>query len=149
MCIDKPSHLISEVVSEGKRKAPKAGRNGHMVSHLMFADDLLLFGEATEEQMQCMIHILDKFCKLSGQQVSNEKTSVFFSTNTSIRLRDKLVRISGYRETNSLGKYLWVALIGITPRKKEFEYVIDQVNTKLMHWKASQLSFAERVNFGQ
>jgi hypothetical protein len=87
MCIDKPSHLISEVVSEGKRKAPKAGRNGHMVSHLMFANDLLLFGEATEEQMQCMIHILDKFCKLSGQQVSNEKTSVFFSTNTSIRLR--------------------------------------------------------------
>jgi hypothetical protein len=60
-------------------------------------------------------------------------------------LRDKLVRISGYRETNSLGKYLGVPLIGITPRKKEFEYVIDQVNTKLMHWKASQLSFAERV----
>ncbi|WJX84187.1 hypothetical protein P8452_66787 [Trifolium repens] len=30
-----------------------------------------------------------------------------------------------------------------------FEYVIDQVNTKLMHWKASQLSFAGRVTLAK
>jgi hypothetical protein len=74
----------------------------------MFADDLLLFGEATEEHMQCVVDILATFCQLSGQQVSKEKTSIFFSNNTSRRLRDKLVRVSGYRETNTLGKYLGV-----------------------------------------
>jgi hypothetical protein len=101
MCIDKLSHLISQAVNEKKWKAPTAGKNGPTVSHLMFADDLLLFGEATEGQMTCMINILHKFCSLSGQQVSNEKTSVFFSSNTNRGLRDKLIRISGYRETNS------------------------------------------------
>jgi hypothetical protein len=112
MCIDKLSHLISQAVNDGKWKAPKAGKTGPFVSHLMFADDLLLFGEATEEQMKCMVHILDCFCKMSGQQVSNEKTSVFFSANTSGRVKDKLVRLSGYRESNSLGKYLGVPLTG-------------------------------------
>jgi hypothetical protein len=115
----------------------------------MFADDLLLFGEATIEQMKCMTDILDKFCRLSGQEVSNEKTSVFFSSNTSKRLRDTLIRASGYRETNSFGKYLGVPLIGRAPRKKDFEYVIDQVNAKLMHWKANQLSFAGWVTLAK
>jgi hypothetical protein len=121
MCVDKLSHLISQAVNEGKWKAPKAGKNGPIVSHLMFADDLLLFGEATEGQMKCMVDILNNFCRMSGQQVSNEKTSVFFSSNTSRSLRDKLIRLSGYRETNSLGNYLGVPLIGRAPKKKDFD----------------------------
>jgi hypothetical protein len=121
MCIDKLSHLISQAVNKRKWKAPKAGKNGPIVSHLMFADDLLLFGEATEGQMKCMVDILNNFCRMSGQQVSNEKTSVFFSSNTSRSLRDKLIRLSGYRETNSLGNYLGVPLIGRAPKKKDFD----------------------------
>jgi hypothetical protein len=57
--------------------------------------------------------------------------------------------LSGYRETNSLEKYLGVPLIGRVPKKKDFDYVIDQVNAKLMHWKANQLSFAGRVTLAK
>jgi hypothetical protein len=120
MCIDKLSHLISQAVKEGTWKAPRAGRNGPIVSHLMFAYDLLLFGEATTEQLKCMTDILDKFCRLLGQQVSNEKTSVFSSSNTSRRLRDTLIRTSGYRETNSFGKYLGGSFNRESPKKEGF-----------------------------
>jgi hypothetical protein len=64
-------------------------------------------------------------------------------------VKDKLVRLSGYRESNSLGKYLGVPLTGRAPRRQDFEYVIDQVNAKLMHWKANQLSFAGRVTLAK
>jgi hypothetical protein len=57
--------------------------------------------------------------------------------------------LSGYRETNSLEKYLGVPLIGRAQKEKGFEYVIDQVNAKLMHWKANQLSFAGRVTLAK
>jgi uncharacterized protein YbaP (TraB family) len=57
-------------VEEGKWEGIKVGKNGPMNSHLMFADDLLLFGEATEEQMECMINSLNNFCSMSGQEVS-------------------------------------------------------------------------------
>jgi hypothetical protein len=95
--MDKLSHLIIHEVNRGKWKGIKAGRNGPMVSHLMFADDLLLFGEAKEGQMQCVIDTLNKFCNLSGQEVSQEKTSIYFSKNVSRELKNKLIRISGFK----------------------------------------------------
>ncbi|MCI39407.1 putative ribonuclease H protein, partial [Trifolium medium] len=55
-------------VDTGEWKAIRAGRNGPVISHLMFADDLLLFGEATELQINCVNRILDAFCRMSGQQ---------------------------------------------------------------------------------
>ncbi|PNY06740.1 endonuclease/exonuclease/phosphatase family protein [Trifolium pratense] len=40
-------------VQEGEWKAIKAGREGPIISHLMFADDFLLFGQATDARMHC------------------------------------------------------------------------------------------------
>ena len=51
-CMDKLSHLVCEAIDDSVWKAPKAGKNGPIISHHMFADDLLLFGHATSRQMQ-------------------------------------------------------------------------------------------------
>ncbi|PNX75251.1 ribonuclease H, partial [Trifolium pratense] len=149
LCMDKLSHLILHEVNIGKWRGIKAGRNGPMVSHLMFADDLLLFGEAKEEQMQCVINTLNNFCNLSGQEVSQEKTSIYFSKNASREIRNKLLRISGFKETSSLGRYLGVPLLGRAPKRNDFQYLVDQVETKLSGWKAKQLSFAGRVTLAK
>jgi hypothetical protein len=62
----------------------------------MFADDLLLFGEATEEgQMNVVKVVLDNFCKMSGQEVNIEKTSILYSKNVSRSMRLKLQQLSG------------------------------------------------------
>ncbi|PNX73217.1 ribonuclease H [Trifolium pratense] len=66
MCVDKLSHLISHVVNKGEWKALRAGKRGPYVSHLMFADDLLLFGEATEAQMNCVMRVLNKFYSIKS-----------------------------------------------------------------------------------
>jgi hypothetical protein len=62
ICMDKLSHLISHVVRQGNWKGIRAGRTGPMISHLMFADNLLLFGEANMGQMTCVMNILNNFC---------------------------------------------------------------------------------------
>lgn len=64
--IDKFSRLISHAVDMKDWKAIKVGSNGPVVLHLMFADDLLLFGESSTMQMKCVILILEKFCKMFG-----------------------------------------------------------------------------------
>jgi hypothetical protein len=149
LCMDKLSHLIMHAINVGDWRGIKAGRNGPMVSHLMFADDLLLFGEASENQMNCVMQILDTFCKLSGQEVSQAKTSILFSRNVSRSMRVKLLHMSGFRETCDLGKYLGVPLTGRAPKRTDYQYLIDQVSNKLAAWKARHLSFAGRVTLAK
>jgi hypothetical protein len=149
LCMDKLSHLIVQAVDEGKWKGIKAGRNGPTVSHLMFADDLLLFGEANENQMRCVIETLQQFCDMSGQQVSHEKTSILFSRNVERGTRNNLLRISGFKETTEFGNYLGVPLTGRATKRSDFQYILDQVTAKLSTWKAKQLSFAGRVTLAK
>lgn len=112
ICIYKLSHMIMEAVEKGSWKAPIAGRTGPHISHLMFADDLLLFGQATEDQMREVMSILNSFCQLSGQEVSQTKTNIFFFRNVKQEVRNVLVGLSGFSETVNLGKYLGVLLGG-------------------------------------
>lgn len=104
LCLDKLSHLITCSVDIGDWKTIKTGKQGHAMSHLMFADDLLLFGEVTTRQMKCMTRILNKFCNMSGEQVSQEKNIIFLSKNVSRCKREQLVQLSGFNETSSIGK---------------------------------------------
>lgn len=60
MCMDKLTHLILEVVDSGDWTPLKAFHNGPTVLHLVFADDLLLFGKATEKCFQCVNRTLKK-----------------------------------------------------------------------------------------
>jgi hypothetical protein len=149
MGMDKLSHLNCHVVNQGEWKPIKVGRNGPSVSHLMFDDDLLLFGQATVLQMQCVMRILDEFCTLSGQRVSNEKTSIMFSKNVPRSVRSQLIGLSGFREAASLGKYLGVPLTGRAPRRADFHYIIEKVQSKLTAWKAKNLTFAGRVTLAK
>jgi hypothetical protein len=49
----------------------------------------------------------------------------------------------------TLGSNLCVPLIGRSPRKSDFHYIIEQVSAKLAQWKANQLSFAGRVTLAK
>lgn len=60
------SNLIFEVVEDGTWKSIKAGRSGPKISHLMFADNLLLFGQASVKKMQVVKHIFDTLCGMLG-----------------------------------------------------------------------------------
>ncbi|KAK4271434.1 hypothetical protein QN277_020133 [Acacia crassicarpa] len=77
LCMDKLSHLISDEVESGIWKPIFTSRGGSSVSHLMFADDLLLFGVATETQVLCMMSCVQRFMDVSGGKVNTAKSSVF------------------------------------------------------------------------
>lgn len=93
--------------------------------------------------------VLDRFCAASGQLVSRDKTSIYFSKNVSPRERRELAGLVGFREVTSLGKYLGVPLTGRVPRRADFQYLIDKVSAKLGSWKAKQLSLAGRITLAK
>ncbi|XP_019167626.1 PREDICTED: uncharacterized protein LOC109163328 [Ipomoea nil] len=64
LCIERFSHIIQESKLAGRWKGISIARNAPLISHLFFADDLILFGEATLEQAVEMKNCLDWFCSL-------------------------------------------------------------------------------------
>lgn len=48
----------------------KASRENIEISHLFFADDLMLFAKVSEEGCEAIKDVLDIFCQESGQKIS-------------------------------------------------------------------------------
>jgi hypothetical protein len=147
--MDKLSHLITEAIEEGRWKPMRAGRNGPLISHLMFVDDLLLFGQATDANMTSVMDVLNQFCTMSGQQVNYDKSSIFFSRNVAADRRVILSTQSGLKETVNLGNYLGVPALGRSPKVQDFLYLIEKVKARLAGWKAKQLSLAGRITLAK
>lgn len=108
--MDKLSHMIADRVNNGIWKPMRAGGQGPFISHLMFADDLLLFSEASIEQLDCIQSCLDYFCRMLGQKVSVAKTRIIFSKNVQPDLRNRIANRSGYAIAQNLGRTLALSL---------------------------------------
>lgn len=120
LCMDRLSHLIVEAFQDISWTPLHAGRLGPQIAHLMFADDILLLGKASIEQMATVKEVLHKFCLCSGQAVSFHKPSILFSKNVDAQLQRDIIGDSGFLETHSLGKYLGIPLASRAPRSHDF-----------------------------
>ena len=72
-------HIIHSEVNIENWKPIQLSLNGPHLSHLFFADDLVLFAEASIEQARIIKECLDLFCKASEQKVNFQKSNIFFS----------------------------------------------------------------------
>lgn len=71
--------MIKVKVGRDEWKPIRVGRVGCLISHFLFAYDMLQFVEASMEQIDVIKECLQVFCDYSGQKVSVAKTKLFFS----------------------------------------------------------------------
>ena len=62
---------------EGSVKGVSFGSSRHQVTHLLFADDSIVFLEGTHNNMVMLKDILVKYEEASGQRVNLQKSSIF------------------------------------------------------------------------
>ncbi|KAL6521130.1 hypothetical protein OROGR_017699 [Orobanche gracilis] len=66
LCMERLSAAITTEVLAGRWNPVHNVRNGPGLTHLLFADDVLLFAKAKKDQVRILKEVLEKFCLASG-----------------------------------------------------------------------------------
>lgn len=121
------------------------GKDKIPISHLMFADDLLIFGRVDKSTSTTLKRILNTFCDLSGQKINEDKSILIFSPNTPRDDRAIFQDTLQVRQSENLGLYLGLPLSHKRPSRGEVQFVVDKVKRKLAMWKVKLLSRTGRL----
>jgi hypothetical protein len=145
LCMEYLSLRIFEACQNKNWKSIKASRSGPSFSHLFFADDLLLFADASVKSCRTILTVLEDFCSHSGQKVNLSKSKVLFSPNVAPDVAARLSGILGVSSTQDIGKYLSFPLRSNGRNSRDFNFIVEKVQAKLTSWKSKLLSPAGRV----
>ncbi|KAI5349016.1 hypothetical protein L3X38_001903 [Prunus dulcis] len=138
------SLLIKNACETDLLQGIKLNSGGPTLSHLLFADDTLIFLKATTQNCHNIYCLLQAFCAASGQQVSLTKSNVVFSSNTPSYVRASMCAILGMPDVTDAGKYLGLPTSWGRAKKEALVYVKDRILRKVHGWNQHCLSQAGR-----
>jgi hypothetical protein len=114
------------------------------VSHLLFADDLILFAKATSVEAVHLKSCMDIYCRWSGQAINRSKSSIHFSKNTASSTINNISGIFPFKRAYISSKYLGLPLLFGKTKTAAFKDLLRKVSGKIEGWRAKTLSQAGR-----
>ena len=138
---------ISLLQAEGLNliKGVKVVRNGGTFTHLLFANDSLLYFKKDNKSLGNLQRILDWYCSLSWQSINLSKFDLYFSPNMSKEDQEFLARSLQVNLVPNPSKYLSLNFKLRGNRVADFQFLVEKLNSKLQGWKAKLLSQAGRT----
>ena len=85
-------------------------------------------------------HLLDAYCKASGQRINREKSSIFFSKGTPNIVKDAIKGYLSVPNESLSDKYLGMPTDVGHSKKGTFKYLSDRVWDKVKGWMSKCLS---------
>nr|DAD35793.1 TPA_asm: hypothetical protein HUJ06_006433 [Nelumbo nucifera] len=130
------SLLLSKLVEDKKLSRIKIAHGCLIVSHMMFADDLVIFGKATIHELETIKKALQIFCCSLGQEVNYAKSGILISKNVHHHLRNMLVHFLKVKCISQRDKYLGAPLLISRNKNEVFSLVVKRVCDRFNGWCA-------------
>jgi len=127
LCAKGFSSLLAKAEADTRVHGVAVCKRAPNISHLLFADDSLLFCWATQDEVQEVVDIMQLYAKASGQLINLEKSSIFFSSNVDGVRRDWIKDKLKVKEVDMFETYLGLpTLIGCS-KYQTFAFLKDRV----------------------
>ncbi|CAN0898595.1 LINE-1 retrotransposable element ORF2 protein [Linum grandiflorum] len=140
LCSEGLSRLLRHAAASRTLCGIRINHRAPEISHLMFADDTILFLRVNRTAIGSILQLLSTYHRLSGQRVNLGKSSVLFSDNASAAARSDYMRRLGVVAFKPQDKYLGLPCIIMRSRQETFRFVEDHVSLRLRSWKRHCLS---------
>ncbi|KAJ4881254.1 Uncharacterized protein Rs2_38309 [Raphanus sativus] len=121
---------------------PKCARTG--LTHLCFADDLLIFCDGNVESVECVLQILQDFENRSGLGISLQKTSIF-TAGLKPHEVERIKKATGLTSGTLPVRYLGVPLCTKKLSLINCAPLLQAIKSRFLSWTVRSLSFAGRL----
>lgn len=108
---DDLSWLLRSNIGVGRIKSFSHSLGAPLISHLLYAYDLLIFVNGEMSSIPRLMQILEIYERWSRPLISKEKTTIFFSKHISMSRRWSLRRLTSFVEVCFLVVYLGAPLV--------------------------------------
>lgn len=129
--------LYGRFIPHPKCKAP-------LITHLSFADDVLIFFDGSLPSLEGIIQILDEFKVTSGLGINRLKTSLFIDGGD-FELNRMISDQFGVSHGSLPVRYLGVPLTSQKLRTQDYQPLLDKLLRRFNAWSVRHISFAGRL----
>ena len=122
----------------------RVGVHSPWISHLLFADDCVIFSEASQRGADCFQKILDVYSRGLGQLVNRDKSAVFFSSNCSDEMKTVIRQVLHIEKEALTERYLGLPTAVGRSSTDAFEYIPARIRSLIGTWSGREASCARR-----
>ncbi|XP_059639650.1 uncharacterized protein LOC132282031 [Cornus florida] len=144
-CITSPAFTISV---NGEFQGIFLGCRNLAISHLIFADDLLLFSHGDLGSISTLKNAIDNFAALSGLSINHSKSNFFIAGINNIQV-ESIKNLLGFECGILPFKYLGVPLVSSSLKSADCRGLVEKVTRRINHWSSKFLSYAGRLQLIQ
>lgn len=122
-------------------------RNDLKISHLLYADDVLIFSNGSWQSIDHLKGILSQFCKLSSQRLNEDKSFIFFPNHCSADDKECVLKISKFSDGSLPITYLGAPLFSGRIRNYYFDDLVAKIRIRIEGWMKNFLTMPGPSSF--
>ncbi|XP_042939332.1 uncharacterized protein LOC122274351 [Carya illinoinensis] len=131
LCFEVLGGMLDKAKEKGLVSRFPFARGSLLVNHLFFADDSLLFCRANALEWNRLIKVLNSYENASGQRLNMDKTSIYFSKNTSPINKETILAAAQVKEAKAFEKYLGLPSYVGRHQLAAFRPILDSIRNKI------------------
>lgn len=134
------SVLIEKQETVGRLQGTTVSRRGPRITHLLFADDSMLFFRANEEQTLVVKQVLQTFERGTGQLLSPAKCSLLVNEDHSEDMVTRVCHVVCLQRLDFKAKYLRLSTPHGRMRRGQLQPLEECFVKRMVAWKEHDLS---------